>query len=88
MEKKVKIKIFGTTPPCARCKKTEGIAREVASRLGSVEVEKFDVLSKEADKYGIMMSPTVVVMEKVAFVGKVPTEEELTKIILKNMKKE
>jgi thiol-disulfide isomerase/thioredoxin len=81
-----KIKIFGPTPPCARCKKAEQIAKEVASELGNVEVEKFDVFSKEADKYGIMMTPTIVVGEKVAFVGKVPTKEELTKAIHKNVK--
>ena len=82
---KAKIKIFGPTPPCARCKKAEQIAREVASELSNVEVEKFDVFSKEADKYGIMMTPTIVVGEKVAFVGKVPTKEEL-KAVLKNVK--
>jgi len=79
--KKIKIKVFGTTPPCSRCKKVEEIVREVASELDNIEVEKFDVLSKEADKYGIMMTPTVAVGEKVVFVGKVPTKEELTKII-------
>ena len=83
---KAKIKVFGTTPPCARCKKTEQIAKEVASELGNLEVEKFDVLSDEAGKYGIMMPPSVVVGEKVVFVGKVPTKEELTKAIYKNVK--
>ena len=83
---KAKIKVFGTTPPCARCKKAEQIVREVASELGNVEVEKFDVFSKEAGKYGILIPPTVVVGEKVVFMGKVPTKEELTKAIHKNVK--
>jgi len=81
-----KIKIFGPTPPCARCKKTEQIAREVASELGNLEVEKLDILSEEADKYGVMIPPTVVLGEKVIFAGKVPTKEELKKAVQKNVK--
>jgi glutaredoxin len=86
--KEVKIKVFGTTPPCVRCKKVEEIAREVASELGNLVVEKHDVLSKEADKYGIMMSPTVVVGGKAVFVGRVPTKGELTEVLKKTKKQE
>jgi small redox-active disulfide protein 2 len=81
-----KIKVFGTTPPCARCKKTEQIAREVAAELGNLEVEKIDILSEAADKYGVMIPPTVVLKEKVIFAGKVPSKEELKNVILKNVK--
>lgn len=79
----MKIKVFGTVPPCMRCKAAEKIVREAVEELGytNIEVVKGDVLSKEAEKLGIMMSPTVLVGEKVVKVGGVPSKEELKRAI-------
>lgn len=83
---KVVVKVFGTKPPCKKCKNTEKIAREVAKELGSkVEVQKFDALSEEADKYGIMMTPSVVVNDRVVAVGKVPMRDELRNLVEKEL---
>lgn len=82
----VKVKVFGTTPPCAKCKEMEKRAQNIAMRYpGKVEVAKFDALSEEGDRYGIMSSPTVVVNDKVISIGKLITEEELEKIVEKEM---
>lgn len=85
----MKIKVFGTTPPCMRCKAAEKVVREAVKELGDkdIEVIKLDLLSEEAGKLGIMMSPTVVIGAKVVKVGGVPSKEEVKRAIEK-IKKE
>ena len=76
------VKIFGTTPPCAKCKKAEEMAQKAAQKFsGQVKVEKFDALSDEGNKYSIMLTPTIVVNDKVVAVGKVLSEKKLETII-------
>ncbi len=82
----IKVKIFGSTPPCAKCKEVEKRAIKVAEKYpGKIEVAKFDALAEEGDKYGIMLTPTVVINDTVVSVGKVISEEELEKSIKKEM---
>jgi len=50
-----------------------------------VLVEKHGALSEEGDKYGIMMTPTVVVDDVVVSVGKVPSDKKLEGIIRSKM---
>jgi len=74
----VTIKIFGTTPPCARCKRAEREARRAAERYpGQVEVVKLDALGPEADALGIVITPTVVVGDEVMGRGKVIPADRL-----------
>lgn len=76
----ITVKIFGTEPPCVKCRKTEEVARKVGERFpGRVMVEKHLALSEEGDKYGVMLTPTVVINDKVVAVGKVPTESNFEK---------
>jgi len=80
----IQVKIFGTTPPCGRCKEIERRANNVAARYPDrVEVAKFDALSQEGDKYGIMSTPTLVINDRVVAVGKLLSEEEIEKYIAK-----
>ena len=82
----IKVKVFGSTPPCAKCKEVEKRARSVAGKYpGKVEVAKFDAFSEEGDKYGIMLTPTTVVNDRVISVGKVISEDELEKVIKKEL---
>ena len=82
----IRIKIFGSTPPCAKYKEVERRANNVAKKYpGKVEVAKFDALSEEGDKYGVMLTPTVVVNDKVVAVGKVIPEDEIDKAIKKEL---
>jgi len=84
----IKVKIFGSTPPCAKCKEVERRAIKVAEKYpGKVEVAKFDALSEEGDKYGIMLTPTVVINDKVVAVGKVVSEDDLEKLIKKELER-
>jgi len=82
----IRIKIFGSTPPCAKCKEVERRANNVAVKYpGEVEIAKFDAFSEEGDKYGVMLTPTVVVNDKVVAVGKVIPEDEIDKAIKKEL---
>ena len=82
----IKVKVFGTNPPCAKCMEAEKRAKNVAERFnGQVEVEKLDALSKEGDKYSVMLTPTIVINDKVISVGKLLTEKEFEKAINKEI---
>jgi protein-disulfide isomerase len=82
----IEVKVFGTTPPCAKCKEVTKRAKKVAEKYpGQVGVTHFDALSAEGDKYGILMTPTLVINDKVVSVGKVPGEEDIEKMIKKEM---
>ena len=82
----IQVKIFGTTPPCAKCKELERRARNAAGKYPDrVDIAKFDALSAEGDKYGVMSTPTVVVNERVVAVGKLLSEEEIEKYIAQEL---
>lgn len=80
------VKIFGSTPPCVKCRELEKRARKVAEKYpGKVEVTKLDATSPEGSKHGIMFIPAVVINEKVVSSGKVLSEGELEKAINASM---
>jgi protein-disulfide isomerase len=82
----IEVKVFGTTPPCAKCKEVTKRATKVAEKYpGKVSVTHFDALSAEGDRYGILMTPTLVINDKVVSVGKVPGEDDIEKMIKKEM---
>jgi len=82
----IEVKVFGTRPPCARCKEVTKRANKVAEKHpGNISVTHYDALSEEGDKYGIMMTPTLVINDKVVSVGKVPSEDDIEKMIEKEM---
>ncbi len=80
------VKVFGSEPPCAKCKMAYETAKKVSERTceGAI-VEKHSALSEEGDKYGIMMTPTVVVNDEIVVVGKAPSEKKLEEIIRSKM---
>ena len=78
----ITVKIFGSSPPCAKCKDAEKRALKVAEKYpGKIEVVKFNALSEEGDKYGVMLTPTVVINDRVVATGKVLSEDALEKSI-------
>lgn len=85
--KKVKIEVFGSDPPCAKCKATIKLCEELVKEFGeAVEVKKYTAFSEEADKYNILMTPTVVVNGKILTTGKVPSREELLNTVKQELK--
>jgi hypothetical protein len=78
----VTVKILGTTPPCAKCKRAEREAIAAAQRFGGqVEVVKVDALSDEAEAYGMVVTPGVVVDEELVSSGKIMRADELAALI-------
>jgi hypothetical protein len=82
----LQIKVFGTTPPCANCKRAEREALKAAESFpGQVEVVHLDALGPEAQRYGLMVTPVVVVGEEVVVTGKVLPSQKLVPIIEKHL---
>ena len=82
----LQVKVFGTTPPCASCKRAEDQARKAAARFpNQVKVLKLDALGPEAEAFGMMTTPLVVVGEEVVGAGKVVPAEKLISIIKKKL---
>ena len=82
----IEVKVFGTTPPCAKCKEVTKRANKVAEKYpGKVGVTHLNALSAEGERYGILMTPTIVINDKVVSFGKVPSEDDIEKMIKKEM---
>lgn len=73
-----KIQILGTG--CPKCKKLAEAAEQAAKELGiEYELEKVTKIS-DIMKFGVMVTPALVVDGKVKVVGKVPAVEEIKKL--------
>jgi len=81
------IKEFGVVFPCLKCIQAERIARRLAERYpGRVVVRKHDILSPEADSYGVMMTPTVVVNGEVVASGKGLSANRLEQLLARHLR--
>ena len=75
------IKILGTG--CSKCKTLEKLTREVVDQNGiEATITKVEDIV-EIMKYGIMTTPALVVDEKVEIKGRVPSIDEIKKILIK-----
>ena len=78
----LQIKVFGTTPPCANCQRAEREALKAAEKFpGRVEVVHLDALGPEAQAFGLMVTPVVVVDDEVVSTGKVVPAPRLIPMI-------
>jgi protein-disulfide isomerase len=78
----LQIKVFGTTPPCANCARAEREARKAAEQFpDQVEVVHLDALGPEAQRYGLMVTPVIVVGDQVVATGKVLPAPKLITIL-------
>lgn len=74
-----KIQILGTG--CAKCSKLTENALAAAKAMGiEYELDKVTEIN-EIVKFGVMMTPALVVDGQVKVVGKVPTPEEIQKLL-------
>ncbi|MBZ0198547.1 MAG: thioredoxin family protein [Ignavibacteriaceae bacterium] len=75
----ISIKILGTG--CKKCQTLETKVRELVAQNGfDVDVEKVTDINKMID-YGIMMTPGLVVNNKVVSAGIVPKDDQIIKWI-------
>mgnify|MGYP001212049842 CR=1 FL=1 len=77
----MEIKILG--PGCPKCKTLEKLTREVVEQNGiDATVSKVDDIVAIMN-YGVMTTPALVIDEKVVIKGRVPSAEEIRKLITK-----
>lgn len=75
------IKILGAG--CAKCQTLERAVRAVVEREGlRTTVSKVEDIT-DIIAYGVMITPALVVDEKVVVKGRVPSDEELTQLLTK-----
>lgn len=73
---------FGAVFSCARCIQAERTLRKLAAKLGlSVEVHKYDILSPEADQYGIILTPTIILNKQIISSGKALSDAKLEQLL-------
>jgi small redox-active disulfide protein 2 len=78
------IKILGTG--CPKCNQLEAVTRDAVKESGiEAEIEKVKDIAKIM-AYPVMMTPALVINEKVVLSGKVPTKAEML-ALLKNQPK-
>ncbi len=78
------IKILGTG--CPRCKALEQITRNAAAELDiAANIEKVEDIVKIMS-YGVMHTPALVIDEKIALSGRIPSLTEVKEILTKNQK--
>lgn len=74
------IKVLG--PGCAKCQSLEKTVKEVVAALKlDISVEEVKDM-KKIMQYPILMTPGLVINEKVVLSGKVPTKAEVEKLIM------
>ncbi len=77
----MKLEILGTG--CAKCNKLEEVTRKAAHELGlDAVISKVKEINKIME-YGVMITPALAVDGVVKVAGKVPSVDEIKKIISK-----
>jgi small redox-active disulfide protein 2 len=75
------IKVLGTG--CSNCKNLEKVTQNAITEMGiNAQIEKVEDIQKIM-AYGVMRTPALVIDEKVALYGRVPSVKELKDIIIK-----
>ena len=75
----MKIEILGSG--CAKCKSVEKLVRNIVEEFGiQADIVKVEDLQEIVNR-GIMMTPAVFIDGEAKIVGRVPTAEELKKLL-------
>ncbi|MGM0407997.1 MAG: thioredoxin family protein [Bacteroidota bacterium] len=78
----MEIKVLGTG--CPKCKKLEQITRDVVTEMNvDANISKVEDITKIME-YGVMLTPALVINEKVVFSGQLPSTNEIKEQITKN----
>lgn len=82
----ITIEVIGPEPACMRCQAARKAVEKAAGKLEqtglTVKIEKVNIMSKEtASKYGVIVSPAIAINGVVKFMGRVPSEDEIAKLI-------
>ena len=79
----IHIEVIGLDPPCVKCNKLLENAKKAVQTLGiDANVEKKWTLSKEIrNKYGLLLSPALVIDGVVVAQGKVYTSKRIASLL-------
>ena len=80
------VEVVGVEPPCKKCQATLKNVEEAASELKTsgfnIHVSKLNMASKDViAKYGVLVSPSLVVNGVVKIIGRVPDKKEVERIL-------
>ena len=86
----IRVEVIGIEPPCKRCKEAYENVLKAAESLRAegvvVEVTKLDAMADEtAERYGLVLTPTIVVNGVVKILGKVPDPGVIVRLIRKEI---
>jgi len=89
--KEVKVEIIGPEPACVRCQTAKKIVEKAVEKLERegiiVKMDKVNIISKDVvSKYGVLVSPAIAVNGTVKIMGRVPSEEEIERLIRETAK--
>ncbi|MEM3542262.1 MAG: thioredoxin family protein [Candidatus Methanomethylicia archaeon] len=89
--KEVKVEVIGPEPSCMRCQAAKKAVEKAAEKLRQagviVSIEKANIMSKEiVQKYGVLVSPAIAINNTVKIIGRVPSSEEVEKLIMEAVK--
>ena len=84
--KEVKVEVIGVDPPCVRCQAAKKAVEKASEKLKAegitVHIEKANIMSKEViGKYGVLVSPAISINGTVKIMGRVPSEDEVEKLL-------
>jgi hypothetical protein len=82
----IRVEVIGIEPPCKRCKTAYENVLKAAESLRAegvaIEVTKLDAMADEtAERYGLVLTPTIVVNGVVKILGKVPDPGVIVRLI-------
>ena len=79
----VRIEVIGLEPPCRKCNELVENAKKAVAEVGiEAEVVKLWVLSEDVrEKYGLLLSPALVIAGLVVAQGKVFTAERIAGLL-------
>jgi len=84
--KKIRIEVLGPEPPCPRCQAVKEAVEKVAEKLKaeeiSVHIGKLNTTYRDVvTMYEALYPPVLVVNGVVKIMGRIPTEEEVEKLL-------
>jgi small redox-active disulfide protein 2 len=81
LREEVDMEIIIVGAGCPKCKAVENVVKEVVEEL-KIDAKVSHIYDiKEFPKYGVTITPAIVINGKVVLAGKVPSKEEIKKII-------
>ncbi|MBS7651479.1 MAG: thioredoxin family protein [Candidatus Bathyarchaeia archaeon] len=86
--KELNVEVIGSDPPCPRCRKTRENVERAASKHGvKVKITHLNASSREVvEKYGVLVTPALAVNGVIKTVGRIPSEEEVERILAESSK--